>query len=41
VAFCPLVGAAPESRLVIGWRPAAAADPALAAFLSVAAHARV
>ena len=41
VAFCPLVGAAPESRLVIGWRPAAAADPALAAFLSVAAHAGV
>lgn len=36
VAFRPLDGPAPESRLVIGWRAAAEPDPALAAFLSVA-----
>src|SRR6185295_7600456 len=36
VAFRPLTGPAPESRLVLGWRQSAAPDPALAAFLSVA-----
>ncbi|WP_438479545.1 LysR family transcriptional regulator [Oleiharenicola lentus] len=36
VSFRPLEGPAPESRLVLGWRKDAAADPALAAFLVVA-----
>lgn len=36
VAFRPLGGPAPESRLVLGWKQSAAPDPALAAFLSVA-----
>ncbi len=36
VVFRPLRGPAPESRLVLGWRPAAAADPVLRAFLEVA-----
>lgn len=37
VVFRPLVGQAPESRLVIGWKQTAKLDPALEAFLSVAA----
>jgi LysR family transcriptional regulator, benzoate and cis,cis-muconate-responsive activator of ben and cat genes len=37
VAFRPLAGPAPESRLVLGWKQSAAPDPALAAFLTVAA----
>lgn len=36
VAFCPLEGPAPESRLVLGWRQSGALEPALAAFLRVA-----
>ena len=36
VAFRPLEGPAPESRLVLGWSKTAAPDPALAAFLVVA-----
>ncbi len=36
VAFRPLDGPAPESRLVLGWRKGAAPDPALGAFLVVA-----
>lgn len=36
VVFRPLVGHAPESRLVLGWRRAPQPDPALAAFISVA-----
>lgn len=36
VVFRPLVGRAPESRLVLGWRQSPTLDPALAAFLSVA-----
>ena len=36
VSFRPLIGPAPESRLVIGWRQSPAPDAALAAFLSVA-----
>jgi LysR family transcriptional regulator, benzoate and cis,cis-muconate-responsive activator of ben and cat genes len=42
VAFRPLNGPAPESRLVLGWRQSGALEPALAAFLAVAgaAHAR-
>lgn len=36
VVFRPLKGPAPESRLVLGWKHAAAPDPALAAFLQVA-----
>lgn len=36
VAFRPLTGPAPESRLVLGWRQSDATDPALAAFLTVA-----
>jgi DNA-binding transcriptional LysR family regulator len=36
VVFRPLTGHAPESRLVLGWKPAPAPDAALAAFLSVA-----
>jgi DNA-binding transcriptional LysR family regulator len=39
VRFHPLVGHAPESRLVIGWRQSPPPDPALAAFLEVAATA--
>ncbi len=37
VAFRPLEGPAPESRLVIGWRNTPPPDPALAAFLAVTA----
>ena len=37
VTFRPLEGPAPESRLVIGWRVTPPPDPALAAFLAVAA----
>ncbi|MFA6288493.1 MAG: LysR family transcriptional regulator [Opitutaceae bacterium] len=37
VVFRPLEGPAPESRLVLGWRTAPKPEPALAAFLSVAA----
>jgi DNA-binding transcriptional LysR family regulator len=37
VAFRPLDGPAPESRLVVGWRAGGALDPALASFLEVAA----
>lgn len=37
VTFRPLKGPAPESRLVLGWRAAPPPDPALAAFLGVAA----
>ncbi len=36
VAFRPIDGPAPESRLVLGWRKDAPADPALGAFLIVA-----
>lgn len=36
VVFRPLVGHAPESRLVLGWKAGSVPDPALAAFLSVA-----
>ena len=36
VKFHTLVGHAPESRLVLGWRQSPAPDPALAAFLHVA-----
>jgi DNA-binding transcriptional LysR family regulator len=37
VVFRPLVGPAPESRLVVGWRKGAEKDdPALRAFLAVA-----
>ena len=36
VAFHPLTGPAPESRLVLGWRQTIAPDPALAAFLALA-----
>ena len=36
VAFRPLEGSAPESRLVVGWRQTPTLAPALAAFLSVA-----
>ena len=39
VAFRPLRGPAPESRLVVGWRADAEPAPALAAFLSAAAAA--
>ncbi|WP_404422463.1 LysR family transcriptional regulator [Nibricoccus sp. IMCC34717] len=35
VQFRPLVGIAPESRLVLGWRRTPAPEPALAAFLEV------
>lgn len=37
VAFRALTGPAPESRLVLGWRQSPAPEPALAAFLGVAA----
>ncbi|MDR0902446.1 MAG: LysR family transcriptional regulator [Opitutaceae bacterium] len=36
VVFRPLTGHAPESRLVLGWKPPPAPDAALAAFLAVA-----
>lgn len=36
VAFRPLDGPAPESRLVLGWRREAPPEPALGAFLTVA-----
>lgn len=36
VAFRPLTGPTPESRLVLGWRQPPAPEPALAAFLGVA-----
>jgi DNA-binding transcriptional LysR family regulator len=36
VAFRPLEGPAPESRLVLGWRKDVPPDPALGAFLAVA-----
>ncbi|MES1167606.1 MAG: LysR substrate-binding domain-containing protein, partial [Oleiharenicola lentus] len=36
VAFRPIDGPAPESRLVLGWRKDAPRDPALEAFLTVA-----
>jgi DNA-binding transcriptional LysR family regulator len=36
VAFLPLTGPAPESRLVLGWRHTPDPDPALSAFLRVA-----
>ncbi len=39
VSFHPLTGPAPESRLVLGWRQPPTPDPALAAFLGVAAEA--
>lgn len=38
VVFRPLDGPAPESRLVVGWKKERASDPALAAFLSIAAR---
>ena len=37
VVFRPLSGPAPESRLVVGWRKQPAPEPALQAFLEVAA----
>jgi DNA-binding transcriptional LysR family regulator len=40
VVFRPLAGPTPESRLVVAWRKFPAPDPALAAFLDVAAAAR-
>lgn len=39
VTFSPLSGPAPESRLVLGWRQPPMPEPALAAFLAVAAAA--
>ncbi len=39
VVFKKLHGPAPESRLVVGWKASVAPDPALSAFLSVAAPA--
>jgi len=36
VAFRPLAGPAPESRLVVGWKIAKPLDPALAAFVTLA-----
>jgi hypothetical protein len=39
VAFRPLEGPAPESRLVVGWKEPPVPPPALAAFLAVAAPA--
>lgn len=36
ITFRPLLGPAPESRLVLGWRQVTPPDPALAAFLGVA-----
>jgi DNA-binding transcriptional LysR family regulator len=40
VAFHPLAGPAPESRLVVGWKQPPAPAPTLAAFLSIAAPAK-
>jgi LysR family transcriptional regulator, benzoate and cis,cis-muconate-responsive activator of ben and cat genes len=40
VAFRPLVGPAPESRLVLAWREGPDSPAALPAFLAVAAHGR-
>jgi LysR family transcriptional regulator, benzoate and cis,cis-muconate-responsive activator of ben and cat genes len=40
VVFHTLSGPAPESRLVVGWRPERTSDPALAAFIAVAAPAQ-
>ena len=40
VAFRPLAGPAPESRLVVGWKQPPAPAPTLAAFLSIAAPAK-
>ena len=37
IAFRPLTGPAPESRLVVGWKQPPEPPPSLAAFLSVAA----
>ncbi len=39
VTFHPLLGPAPESRLVLGWREPPTPEPALAAFLAVASRA--
>jgi DNA-binding transcriptional LysR family regulator len=39
IVFRPLRGPTPESRLVLGWREAPEPEPALAAFLAVAAPA--
>ncbi len=38
IVFRALTGPAPESRLVVGWRSAPAPEPALAAFLGIAAE---
>ncbi len=40
VVFRPLQGAAPESRLVLGWRREAGTDPVLQSFLDVATRPR-
>jgi LysR family transcriptional regulator, benzoate and cis,cis-muconate-responsive activator of ben and cat genes len=40
VVFKPLVGPAPESKLVLGWKASPVTDPALQAFLSVAGQDR-
>lgn len=40
VRFCRVLGPAPESRLVLGWRPEPAPGASLAAFLAVATAAR-
>jgi DNA-binding transcriptional LysR family regulator len=40
VAFRPLSGPAPESRLVVGWRSGSPASPALAALLESASEAK-
>jgi len=37
ITFRVLTGPAPESRLVLGWKQSAAPEPALAAFLAIAA----
>ena len=39
VAFRPIAGPAPESRLVVGWKQAPVLPPALAAFLAMASAA--
>ncbi len=38
VAFRPIEGPAPESRLVVGWSHTEAIDPSLAAFIELATH---
>lgn len=38
IVFRALTGPAPESRLVVGWRTSPAPEPALAAFLGIAAE---